>query len=63
MNMFQALSSQEKIVPKKTPVKQKEKKEKKEILRLTATKPFVSGSWADDDDEPLDFTQPLHIPY
>lgn len=62
-NMFQILSSESINLTKKEKKQKKEKKEIQKTLYLTATKPFVCGSWADDDDEPLDFTQPLHIPY
>ena len=39
--------------------KKKAKKEKHFKLCLTTTHPFVAGTWAMMDDEPIDFTEPI----
>lgn len=66
-NMFHILSENDaenvsnvsNVSMKKEKKEKKEKKVKKETLSLTATKPIIFGSWAECDDEPLDFSQPL----
>jgi hypothetical protein len=49
------------IDKKKTKKIKKAKKEKRFKLCLTTTHPFVAGTWAMMDDEPIDFTEPINL--
>jgi hypothetical protein len=65
-NLFALLDEDDEMKEMKVNKKEVNKKVNKKIvniLRLTSSpdRPFVCGSWANEDNEPLDFTQPLHL--